>query len=153
MTFMPALGYLFTVTAAVSAPLDVGLTPVGERRMIPILGGTVEGPRMSGIVIPGGTDYQIIRDPGLAEIHARYVLESKSGARVYVENTGIRRGDPEDIARLRRGETVDSALIYFRTAPRFETSAPEFAWLMRSLFVCVGTRHPDKVEIAFYEVQ
>ncbi|WP_439572586.1 DUF3237 domain-containing protein [Phreatobacter sp.] len=149
---MPSLVPVFSVAAEVAPAIEVGPTPAGERRLIPILGGTVTGPRLTGTILPGGVDYQSIRDEGLADIHARYVIETDAGARVYVENTGIRRGAPELIARLKRGEPVDPALIYFRTVPRFETGAPELAWLMRSIFVCAGTRLPDRVLLDIYEL-
>jgi Protein of unknown function (DUF3237) len=148
----PILVPLCRVVAAVGAPLDVGQSSLGERRMIPILGGTVEGARLSGKVLSGGIDYQLIRDEGLTEIHARYVIETASGARIYVENTGLRRGPPEVIAKLRRGEEVDASLIYFRASPRFETAAPEYSWLMRSLFLCSGERKPSAVNLDFFEV-
>jgi hypothetical protein len=148
----PRLIPLCLVKAEVGQPLDIGLSPLGERRMIPILCGTVEGARLNGRVLSGGTDYQLIRDEGLAEIHARYVIETTSGAMIYIENSGIRRGPPELIAKLRRGEDVDASLIYFRAAPRFETAAPEYAWLMRSLFLCTGKRYPSAVHLEFFEV-
>ncbi len=148
----PRLVPVFSIAAAVAPAVEVGVTPLGERRLIPILGGEVTGPRLTGTVLPGGTDYQSIRDEGLADIHARYVIETPEGARIYVENTGIRRGPPDLIARLRRGETVDAAQIYFRTVPRFETASPDHLWLMRSIFVCIGTRLPDRVLLDVYEV-
>ena len=146
------LSPVFSIAADVAPAIEVGATPFGERRLIPILGGRVSGPRLTGKVLPGGTDYQSIRDEGLADIHARYVIETEAGSRVYVENTGIRRGPPDLIARLKRGEPVDPALIYFRTVPRFETGDPDLAWLMRSIFVCAGTRLPDQVLLDIYEV-
>ncbi|OYU47577.1 MAG: hypothetical protein CFE31_16000 [Rhizobiales bacterium PAR1] len=148
----PHLLHAFDVVAEVAAPVEVGDTPLGARRLIPILAGSVSGPKLSGKLIPGGVDYQIIRADGLADIHARYVIETGSGARVYVENTGIRHGPPEAMARLRRGEPVDPALIYFRATPKFETADPELAWLMRSIFVCSGARFPDKVVLRMFEV-
>jgi hypothetical protein len=148
----PHLVPLCLIKAEVGQPLDVGTSPLGERRMIPILGGTVEGSRLSGRVLSGGTDYQLIRDEGLAEIHARYVIETTSGEMIYIENVGIRRGPPELIAKMRRGEEVDASLIYFRTAPRFETASPKYAWLMRSLFLCTGKRYPNAVHLEFFEV-
>ena len=148
----PSLVPVFSIAAEVAPAVEVGMTPVGERRLIPILGGEVTGPRLSGKVLPGGTDYQSIRDAGLADIHARYVIETADGARIYVENTGIRRGPPDLIARLRQGEVIDASKIYFRTVPRFETASPEHLWLMRSIFVCVGTRLPDRVLLDIYEV-
>jgi hypothetical protein len=150
---MLRIEHVFTITAEVHAPVEVGLTPLGERRLIPIGGGTVEGPRLAGRVLPGGTDYQLIRDEGLADIHARYIIESAAGSRVYVENTGIRRGPPELIARLRRGEAVPPEDIYFRTVPRFETADPHLDWLMRSVFVAHGTRHPGSVVIEVFELR
>ena len=148
----PRLIHAFDVTAEVAAPIEIGETPLGARRLIPILDGTVSGPRLSGKLIPGGVDYQILRADGLADIHARYAIETASGARVYVENTGIRHGPPEAMARLRRGEPVDPALIYFRASPKFETADPELSWLMRSIFLCSGVRFPDKVVLRIFEV-
>jgi hypothetical protein len=148
----PSLVHAFDVDALVAAPLEVGDTALGARRMIPILSGRVSGPRLSGRLLEGGVDYQLIRADGLAEIHARYIIETDRGARVYVENTGIRHGPPEAMARLRRGEPVDPAIIYFRTVPRFETAAAELNWLQRSIFVCAGARFPDRVELRIFEV-
>ncbi|MBL8568002.1 MAG: DUF3237 domain-containing protein [Phreatobacter sp.] len=149
---MLTLRPVFSIAADVAPAIEVGATPLGERRLIPILGGRVSGPRLTGKILPGGTDYQSIRDEGLADIHARYVIETETGSRVYVENSGIRRGPSELIARLKRGEPVDPALIYFRTVPRFETGDPDLAWLMRSIFVCAGARLPDQVLLDIYEV-
>lgn len=150
---VPRLAHVFDLRVLVGAPLEVGDAGGGERRVIPILGGTVFGPRLAGRVLPGGTDYQLIRSGGLTEVHARYVLELEgSGALAYVENTGLRFGPSDALARLRRGEAVDPALIYFRSAPRFETASLEHAWLMQHLFLATGIRHPDRVELAVFQV-
>jgi len=148
----PALVHVADVNVEIGTPMVVGATAQGLRRVIPITGGTVEGPRLSGRILPGGADFQIIREDGLAELHARYVIEASSGALVYVENTGIRHGPREAIERLNRGEAVDPALIYFRTVPRFETAAPALAWLTRGIFICSGARHPDRVQLGYFEV-
>ncbi|WP_163279680.1 DUF3237 family protein, partial [Enterobacter hormaechei] len=89
-------------------------------------GGTVEGAGIRGRVLPGGADFQVIRPSGLTELQARYVIETQDGALVYVENNGLRFGPPEALERIRRGEPVDPALIYFRSTPRFETAAPAY---------------------------
>jgi hypothetical protein len=149
---IPSLQPAFDVDAVVAAPIEVGDTPYGTRRMIPILSGRVSGARLSGRLLEGGVDYQLIRADGLAEIHARYIIETDAGGRVYVENTGIRHGPPEAMARLRSGLPVDPAVIYFRTVPRFETAAPELAWLQRSIFICAGARYPDRVQLSIFEV-
>jgi hypothetical protein len=148
----PGLSLITELSAKVGPPIDVGTTPQGVRRIVPILGGELSGPRLNGKVIPGGSDYQIWRSDGITEIHARYVIETSAGARVYVEATGLRRGSPEAMERLFRGEPVDQASIYFRTVPRFETSAPDLAWLMRGIFLCAGARYPDRAVLRFFEV-
>jgi hypothetical protein len=140
------------IRVQLSPPIEVGDGPTGARRIIPIIGGTVSGPRLSGKILPSGADFQLIRHDNLAEIQARYIVETPSGARIYVENTGLRRASPEVSDRLKRGELVDPALVYFRTTPRFETAAADFAWLGRSIFICAGARFPDHVQFNLYEV-
>ena len=149
----PALEHVCDLRVEVAAPLAIGDTGSGVRRVVDILGGTVTGPLLSGRIRPGGADFQIIRADGAAELHARYVIEAADGGLVYVENTGLRTGPAEALARLNRGEPVDPALIYFRSAPRFETSAPHLRWLMQHLFVATGVRRPDAVELSVFVVR
>jgi len=148
----PALEHVFDARILVAVPVEVGETTAGSRRVIAITGGTVSGPGLAGRVLPGGADYQTIAADGLTQLHARYVVEAEDGARIYVENTGLRFGPPEALERLRRGEPVDPALIYFRSAPRFETAAPRLAWMQTSLFLATGARAPDHVALSVYRV-
>jgi hypothetical protein len=152
--------FAFEARVQVGPPLDVGPVPGGRRRIIPILGGAFEGPGdgpekgmpMKGRVLPGGADWQIVRADGLGELDTRYTLETEDGQLIYVQNAGIRHASPEVTARLMKGEPVDPALVYFRTVPKFETSAPELAWLMRSIFVGTGERYPAEVLIRFWKL-
>ncbi|MBV7483263.1 DUF3237 domain-containing protein [Bordetella sp. BOR01] len=148
----PRLEHVATLHVQVGPPQEVGETPHGRRRVIPILGGRVEGAQLDGIILPGGADFQSIRSATFTDIHARYVIETSDGHRVYVENTGIRTGTANDIACLARGEPVDPARIYFRSYPRFETAAPRLAWLNEQLFIGTGARFPDRVELCFYRI-
>jgi hypothetical protein len=142
--------FVAELEAAVAAPLTIGRGALGERRIVPILGGRVTGPRLSGEILPGGADYQLIRDDGVAEIEARYTLRLDDGALVYVVNRGLRHAAPDDMAKLLRGEFVPPERVYFRTAPAFETAAPQHAWLMRSLFLGLGERRPDSVRVRIF---
>ncbi len=148
----PSFDFAGQVDVAVGAPLVVGRGPTGERRVVPILGGRIAGPRLNGEVLAGGADFQLIRDDGVAEIEARYTLRLEDGALVQVVNRGIRHASPEDMARLLRGEPVPPERVYFRTAPVFETAAPAHAWLHRSLFLGFGERRPDSVRVRIYAV-
>lgn len=148
----PPLTHIADLEAAVAAPLVIGATPLGERRIVPITGGRITGPRLNGEILSGGADFQLIRPDGIAEIEARYTLRLDDGALVYVVNRGIRHAAPEDMARLLRGEPVPPDRVYFRTAPAFETAAPAHAWLHQSLFVGFGTREPTLVRVRIYSV-
>ena len=148
----PELRFAFEVAAQVGTPLDLGQTQNGHRRIIPIAGGTFEGPRLKGRILPGGADWQILRPDGSAELDARYTLETDAGALIYVVNRGMRHGPREVLEKLNRGERVDPGAYYFRSAATFETSAPECQWLTRAVVLGVGERYPDKVIIRFWEV-
>jgi hypothetical protein len=149
MTLPLRLDHVADLTIEIAQPLEVGLTATGIRRVIPIRGGQVTGPVLTGVIRSGGADFQVLRPDGVTELQARYVIETPEGL-VYIENTGIRHGSPEAMERLRRGEFVDPSEIYFRTTPRFETAVPGLQWLATRLFVGAAARYPDRVEVSVY---
>jgi len=97
---------IFTIHAELADIRHFGQTPYGERRVIDILGGWVDGPRLKGKILPGA-DWQIVRPDGVTDLAARYGIESDGGARILVRSDGLRHGPPEVIAALARGEAVD----------------------------------------------
>ena len=148
----PSFELLFRATVMLGATDYISRVPSGERRLIPITGGSFEGKKLSGDVLPGGADWQLIRPDGSALLHAKYVLRTNDNALFYVENKGIRWGDPDVLAQLARGESVDPSKYYFRTTPQFETGAPGYQWLNNIISICSGVRLADKVIIDFYKV-
>lgn len=156
----PALVPLVDLSVDVGPVIEVGSVegPMGrgERRIIPIVGGTARCVHPSGAwqarVLDAGADFQLVVGGRIARLEARYVLETDAGDRIYVENLALRGGPPELIARLARGEPVDPAQVYFRCQPRFETASPALAWMMDRLFVGTGARFPDRVAISVFEV-
>lgn len=143
--------YVFSLAIDVSTPVSAGEIGHGTRRVVPITGGRVFG-GLSGTIMPFGADFQILRPDGKAELEAKYALKLDDGAVIYIENIGIRVGPAELVAKLARGEVVDPSLIYFRSVPRFETGDAKYRWLMDYIFVGVGARHPDRVEIDVHQV-
>src|ERR1700737_806818 len=144
--------YVFSLAIKVGAPIVAGDFGYGVRRIIPILGGEVSGEGIQGKIFPVGADFQTIPPNRFTELEAKYAFEMDDGAIVYIENVGIRFGPKELLDRIAKGETVDPALIYFRSVPKFETGSEKYTWLMENLFVGVGARHPDRVEIEVYQV-
>lgn len=148
----PTLTHSANVTIHVGAPITIGETHEGLRRVVPILGGSIAGPRLSGTILSAGADYQVIRPDGYTTLDARYVARLDDGAMIYIINTGVRFGPPEVMACIARGEPVDPADVYFRTTPRFETGSPDYQWLTRPLFLATAARHADRVEVSVFEV-
>ena len=149
----PSLNFLYTSIIEVESPLSVGKTACGERRIINISGGAFEGPRLSGKVLPGGADWQVIRNDGVTELEAKYTLETQDGALIYVTNWGLRHGPPETMKKIAAGQEVDPAEYYFRTTPRFETGSSKYDWLNKLVAVASGERRASKVIITVYEVK
>jgi len=141
-----------TLRVQVGPPMEFGQVPAGRRRVIPILGGTFDGPDIRGTVLPGGADWQIVRDDGLAELDTRYALQTDGGSLIYIQNPGIRHAAPAVTKKLLAGEPVDPSKVYFRTVPNFETSAAELQWLTRAIFIGLGERHPDVVIVRVWKV-
>jgi hypothetical protein len=143
---------MFKVRAELADILQFGKTPYGERRVINILGGRVEGGRLSGTILPGGADWQLIRADGAAHIEARYTIRADGGGDILVASEGLRHGPPEVLAALMRGDNVDPALYYFRTVMRFETGEKRLDWLNRILALARGAREKNAVLLDVYEV-
>ena len=138
------LRLVMELVVEIDPALEVGDTQRGFRRVIPITGGRFEGPEIRGIVLPGGADWNVRRPDGVAEVWARYTLQSDDGVLIQVTNAGLARGAPGTPER------------YARTVPSFEVGAGRYSWLEQSVFV--GTLERDggavpAVRLRFYEVR
>lgn len=143
----------FRMRVLIGAPLDQGTWDGRRMRIMPIAGGTFEGPRFSGVILPGGADWQSVSvADGVAQIDARYTLQCADGTLVSMFDRGVRRGPPEVMALLAAGEVVDPALYYFRTTPWFQVQDGPHRWLAENVFICRGSRRPDAVELDIYRV-
>ena len=149
----PQLEHVCDLAVTIAAPVEVGQTPAGLRRMIPITGGTVSGPRLNGQVMAGGADFQLILNGGTqAHLDARYVIELDDGSRVFVQNTALRVASLENSQRIMNGQPVNPDDIYFRCQPKLEATTPQWAWLSESQFIGTGRRAPNGVFLSFYRV-
>lgn len=146
------LEHLFTVRFEVTAPQSLGKTPYGERRIVQVTGGSFEGPKLKGKVVPGGGDWLLLRNDGVLQMDVRATLQTDDGALIYMTYRGVRHGPAEVIDRLNRGEIVDPSEYYFRTAPFFETGSEQYAWLNRIVAVATGERLPGQAVYTVYQV-
>ena len=134
---------LMTVRIIAAPPQRIGVIPHGMRSIVPVTGGDFEGPRLRGKVMPGGGDWLLLRSDAVLELDLRITLETDDRALIHMSFQGLRHGPADVIAALGRGEVVDPASYYFRTVPRFETSATKYAFVNRIITVGVGETRPD----------
>lgn len=140
----PRLEYAFTIELRLKPKLAVGLmTKGGDRYFVEVADGRIFGPRLQGIVLPGGGDWAFVRPDGTLDFDARYNLQLSDGSLVCLQNRGYRWGSPEVMARLARREPVDASDYYMRVSPIFEVAAGPHDWLMKHVFVGVGDKVPE----------
>jgi hypothetical protein len=134
-------------------PLQIiGATPGGHRRVGVVPSGVFDGERLSGRVLEGGADWQIVRGDGSIALDVRLVLETIDNALIGMTYRGIRHGTPDVIARMEKGEAVDPGDYYFRIAPFFETAATRYAWMNNVVAVGIGHRRVDGPVYNIFEV-
>lgn len=147
-----SLEFVFEARVRVAPPLVVGEGPLGLRRIVPILGGSCTGPRLTAEVLPGGADWQFVRADGVLQLEARYTLRTGDGTLVQVINRGMRHGPAEVLERVFRGEGVDPSEYYFRTVAEFEAPRGPHDWLNRALFLGEAQRRVDEAIVRFHRV-
>ncbi|MDX6741263.1 DUF3237 family protein [Actinocorallia sp. A-T 12471] len=146
----PNLVPLATFHVTVDPILHLGRTPLGDRRVINITGGSFHGPGLNGEILPGGADWQLVRDDGSAAIDTRYTLRTYDGALLYLQTRGYRHGPPDVMARLAAGEDVPPSDYYFRLTLTFETAHPSYSWLTRTIALATAHRTPTAVTYNAY---
>jgi len=150
----PAFESLLRLAVDVGDVVSLGAAPRGERRVVAITGGRFEGDGgWRGEVLPGGADWQWLRDDGVLEVDARYVLQDTQGARVQVVSQGLRHGPREVIDALTRGQPIDPSAYYFRTAMRFEATVPALAHLNRVVAFGIGAREARRVLLSVFALR
>ena len=143
---------LFVMRLDVKKPHVFGETPQGTRRISGISGGVFKGERISGKILDGGNDWQIIRKDGCATLDVRLTLQTDDGELIYMTYQGYRHGPKDVIDKIGRGEAVHPADYYFRTNPVFETASEKYAWLNRIITVGVGHREASGPVYSLFEV-
>ena len=148
----PAFVPMARIVCEVEALVTLGRGHHGERRYVPLGGGTVQGPELNGTLVDGGIDWQVLRDDGVLEIAAHYVIRSDDGALIEVRSDGLRHGPAAVMAQLARGEPVAADAYFFRTLMRFETGAARWLHLNRVMALACGAREPRCVTLDVYRI-
>ena len=153
MATAPELDYACTLRVDLGPVREMGAGRFGHRRIIPIVGGRVDGPLLSGRILDLGADWQVVQADGAAHLDTRYAFETGDGALIEIVNIGARHGPPEVLDALARGEAVDPARYYMRTMARLETGDPRHAWVNNTLFLGTGRREAARVIVDLFAVR
>lgn len=145
--------FLFEMEVDLEPPQMVGQTPHGNRMIFYVKGGTFQGPKVKGEVLPGGGDWLLMRADGVGELDVRGTFRTDDGALLYVTYRGILRAPPHVMARAQAGEKVDPSEYYFRTAPLFQTASEKYAWLNQIQAVGIGRIAPGRVGYRVYALR
>jgi hypothetical protein len=145
--------HLFDVDVDLHEPERFGDTPFGGRAVFIVRDGTVSGPRLRARVRPGGGDWFLVRGDGVGELDVRATLETDDGALILMIYRGILDAPPDVAARAVAGEDVPPSSYYFRTAPRFETAAPQYAWLNKLICVAYGWFGQNRVAYRVFAIR
>jgi Protein of unknown function (DUF3237) len=149
----PGLEFVCELKVKLKPAIIVGEVALGTRRIIPIVGGSFEGPRMKGEILDGGADWQIVRKDGVSELEAHYQIKTDDGVVIYIKNVGLRVATPEIAAKIAKGEVVTPNDYYFRAVPKFEAPiGSKYEWMNNAIFICRGIRNPDGVVILVWKV-
>ena len=124
----PQLEFALQLKVTLGEAFGINNTQHGRRTVIPITGGTFEGPGIKGTIVSGGADYQLANADGRTELEAIYCIKTDDGVYIHVRNRGI----------IANGKDADGKpSFYFRCAPQFEAPADsKYGWLNNSLFLC-----------------
>lgn len=150
----PQLEFVCELKVTCEPGITLGQTSHGLRLLVPITGGTFEGPKLKGVVLNGGADYQYAdMERGRTEIEAIYTIKTDDNVLIHIRNIGISyiQKDLRDL--MKKGEKFDFDKIYFRAAPRFEAPYDsKYDWMNNAIFVCRGIPSKDYVSIQVWKV-
>ncbi len=146
--------FLFDLKADLdwAGAVDVGTTPHGTRRIVYATGGTIEGPKVKGVVLPGGGDWATVRPDGGIVLDVRAACRTDDGYIIYVYYRGLCTIQVGMLGRILGGEAVDPSEYYFRTTPVFETASQKYDWLNRIVAVGIGQFLPTGVAYKVYTI-
>lgn len=145
--------YEFTYQVACSLPRDAGVGPYGSRQYYELIGGRVDGPRLSGKLIGAGSDWMLTGLDGFMRMDVRVQIETDDGAVICVHYFG-----PAEVnEKLKRAVTEVAPTEFADQSIRshwvLETGDPRYAWVNQTVFVAQGRLLPADSGLLGFEHQ
>jgi len=142
----PRLEHIYDMHVDLEPPQMVGQTPAGTRQIFILKGGTVDGPKLKGELLPGGGDWALLRPDGAVQLDVRATIRTEDGALIYGYYSGLIIASMAIYGRIFGGEDVPLSEYYFYTNPMFQTAAPQYEWLNKVVAIGRGKVIPNGVE-------
>jgi hypothetical protein len=150
--FEPKLEHIFDIHIDLETPQIVGQTPAGMRQVYVVKGGTVDGPRLKGELLPGGGDWGTMRPDGCIQLDVRATMRTDDGALIYSYYGGITADVLKVAGRIFGGEDVPLSDYYSYITPQFQTGAEQHGWLNRVVAIGRGRIVPGGVQYRVWAV-
>ena len=150
---VPELEFVAHVKVELGAPMELGSVLTGQRRIIPITGGSITGPLLNAEILDGGADWQVVTRDGTVLIDTRYSARTDDGSLIYLATSGYRHGPPEVLARVAAGEDVGRDEYYFRLQVNLESGDPGLQWLNKTVFIASAGRNAMSVVYDLFAVR
>jgi Protein of unknown function (DUF3237) len=149
----PPLEFVAHAVVDLGEPMELGEVPMGRRRVIPIVGGSITGPLGNAEILSGGADWQLVADDGTATIDTRYTARLFDGTLIYLATQGVRHGPSDVLERLASGADVAPHEYYFRLTVKLESGAAQLSWINRTVFVANAERRAASVIYDLFAVR
>ncbi|KAK5169907.1 uncharacterized protein LTR77_005885 [Saxophila tyrrhenica] len=153
---VPALQFLFHLECEMDTFRHIGLGPFGDRSTVIFKGGRFEGPLLRGEILPGGGDWEIVRDHDgdqqTAHLNTRYNLLTHDGATIYLQTTGTRTGKKEVLEKLGEDESIGPDQFRMRLQLTMETGDEQYSWINQGVFVASSGRSGGRVIYDAYQL-
>jgi len=132
--------FLYEIEATLDKPIELGKTPLGNRIIHPVTGGSFKGPKIKGEVLSIGADWALVLDSGIKKLNVDLVLRTDDDAIIYVKYNGFIHQEEDES-------------LYFRITPTFETSSAKYAYLNHTIAVGIGRRIEGGVAYTVYAIK
>lgn len=126
---LPKLEFVYECDATLTPAVEMGKTVEGQRRIIPITGGTIRGPRIRAQLLNGGWDWNLSRSDGASSVEAAYYMKTDDEVLIRIVNKGVSSGEP------RQPPAANGEVFFMFTHPEFEAPVGKYDWLNRGMFV------------------
>ncbi|MEO3760403.1 DUF3237 domain-containing protein [Mycobacterium sp. B14F4] len=127
-------------------------TPLGARLTFVTTGGSIDGPKLRGEVLPGGGDWLMVGSDGVGRVDVRATLRTHDDALIHYEARGVIKIPADGLDRLGAGEVLPFADTYVRTTPTMETSDDRYAWLSEIVTVGYNVLSPNHIDYRIFRV-